>query len=230
MARLVESFVTREGSCKPIEGYYRELREAHDYLVRNATAALHGTAALRPDQRWGIRAKRVRVLLPDEHRPALIGPELADHNLAEVINQCATVERLLDVLQWASDEPSLQGCAVERCHPTTGSAKNGRQDNDLVLVKEGPYKPVARFEVSDVIGSTDGNNKQKRDLASLGILRKKTFEPIEEWPNERLFLVVSEEFNGRILGRQSSIPGLYYESAGRIQDTFVVEVKKGAVP
>ncbi len=64
----------------------------------------------------------------------------------------------------------------------------------------------------------------------MGVLRKKTFELVKKWPNEKLFLVVSEEFNGRIFGRQGSIPGLYYKSAGRIHNTFIVEVKKGAVP
>lgn len=100
----------------------------------------------------------------------MVGQGLTDHNLAEVVNQCANIERLLDALQWAEDEPSMQGYAVERCHPTTGSARGDAIDNDLVLVSTVDDGTPARFEVSDVIGRrSDSNHKERRDLASLGV-------------------------------------------------------------
>lgn len=43
----------------------------------------------------------IRVELSREGRPALIPPAVTSHSLIEVINQSATMERLLDALTWA---------------------------------------------------------------------------------------------------------------------------------
>lgn len=245
MARLVESFLAGEGGRKPIEHCYEELREAHHYLARNATSALYEAAALQPDERWGAGVKRMQVSLPDKHRSGLIGRGLTAHNLGEVTNQCATIERLLDALLWASREPRLEGYEVERCHPTTGSAKGGPYDNDLVLVREGASSPAALFEVSDVASSKDGNNKEKRDLANLGILRKKSFEPVYEWPDATLFLVVSEEFVGWLQRRRNEPVSYHYEEMRQAEgntaetspaattaagSTRILEIKPGVAP
>jgi hypothetical protein len=114
-----------------------------------------------------------------------------DHSLVEVINQCATMERLIDALEWANSTYTN----VEKCHPTTSSENTGGgPDNDLILVAVSGKK--ARFEISDVASEKDGNGKAPRDLVSLGVLTHcdKKLRPSDAWPAEQLFLVVSEEF------------------------------------
>lgn len=230
MAHLVKSFVACGSVYKSLESCYEELREAQRFLSENGAKAFQRTAALGGGERWGIEVKRIRVTFPDGSRPALIGQGLKDHNLAEVVNQCATVERLLDALQWARSELSLQGYVVERCHPTTGSSKGDDDDHDLVLVKNDSPKLKVRFEVSDVVGAKDGNNKEKKDLASLGVLKKGSLQPVDEWPAGRLFLVVSKEFSGRLTRRRTRIPRYIYAQVGLVETTSIVEVTERAAP
>jgi hypothetical protein len=142
------------------------VREAHDYLARCGADAIEAASRAQGDPYWGSRVKRLHVALPDVGRPELIAPALASHNIVEVLNQCATMERLLDALDWAQTAASgLDAFTVVRCHPTTSSTqiagKKVRLDNDLVLI--GPDGTSARFEVSDVVGETDGNRKESRD-------------------------------------------------------------------
>lgn len=225
MAHLVGSFVALGDGYKSLESCHAEIREAQGYLAANGAEAFRRSADLGGDERWGISSKRVRVAFPESPRPALIGQGLKDHNLAEVVNQCATMERLLDALDWARTEPSLSGYAVERCHPTTGSSSGDGDDHDLVLIKEDAPDLKVKFEVSDVVSGRDGNNKEKKDLASLGVLSKGTFEPSDEWPAGRLFLIVSEEFGATLLGRPETTT-YSYEKAGLVKSTLIIEVKE----
>lgn len=187
----------------------RLVREAHDYLARCGADAIEEAWRAKGDRYWGSLVKRIRVVLSGEGRPELIAPTLHAHNLVEVLNQCATMERLLDALDWAQTATSgLHDCTVRRCHPTTSSdqmaGKKAHLDNDLVLI--GADGTTARFEVSDVVGRTDGNRKEPRDLASLGVPRfaEVEAETASVWPADRLFLGVSEEFAARL--RQKCLP------------------------
>lgn len=68
---------------------------------------------------WGTHFKRVRVDLPRDARPLLMRAAEDHHSLAEVVNQCATMERLLDALAWArTDTSGLSAFHVVGC-PTT---------------------------------------------------------------------------------------------------------------
>lgn len=112
--------------------------------------------------------KRVRIVLPSTDRPTLIGDDQTEHSLMEVINQCATIERLIDALRWA--QTHLPDYRLLRCHPSTSSYKvidGGIPDNDIVLVNPNGY--FAQFEVSDVSGTKDSNRKENKDLRSLGV-------------------------------------------------------------
>lgn len=226
MAHLVGSFVALGDGYKSLESCHAEIREAQGYLAANGAEAIRRSADLGGGERSGIGAKRVRVAFPEQLRPALIGQGLKDHNLAEVVNQCATMERLLDALCWARTEPSLNGYAVERCHPTTGSSSGDGDDHDLVLIKENVPDLKVKFEVSDVVSGKDGNNKEKKDLASLGVLRRGSLQPADEWPAGRLFLVVSEEFCGWLMRRRLKPPPCSYERAGLVGSTVIIEVKE----
>ncbi len=228
MAHLVGSFVACGGAYKSLEDCYADVRDAQAYLSEGGRGAFGRAAALGGGERWGTEAKRIKVAFPDGSRPALIDRDLEEHNLAEVVNQCATMERLLDALLWAQDEPSLRGYAVERCHPTTGSSKGESEDHDLVLAREDEPEIKARFEVSDVVGAKDGNSKEKKDLASLGVLKKGSFGSVDEWPTGRLFLVVSEEFGGWLMRRRTRTPSYCYEEAGDVGTTRIFEVKEEA--
>lgn len=147
------------------------LRSAHDYLARQGAEATLRAARVTDLAGWGSTLKRVRVALPGDGRPAIVRDDGAEHSLAEVVNQCATMERLLDALAWAQTPASgLDSFHVVRCHPTTSSAAAGvGADHDLVLTS--PEGRAAWFEVSDVANSDDGNRKEEKDLRSLGLLR-----------------------------------------------------------
>ena len=179
-----------------------QLIEAHRFLAFHGTLAVR-QAAQQLDQiaYWGTDLKRIKVLLPSGDRPELIDAAIHEHNLTEVYNQCATMERLIDAMQWALE--TLPGYGVLRCHPTTSSQKTKASDipdNDLVLV--GPSSEIARFEVSDIANRTaDSNNKLKKELTSLGI----TDAAATGWPVGRLFVVVSSEFATLIQKRGSGV-------------------------
>jgi hypothetical protein len=183
----------------PLEECRSVVQEAHDYLVRKGMEAVRRAFDVGRMRYWGTEVKRVRVLLPKDEWPELVSSETEEHNLVEVMNQCATMERLLDALEWAQSAGSgLAESLVERCHPTTSSSYTDEEDHDLVLM--GPDGTKAKLEISDVSGAKDGNNKEKKDLISLGVLREGKGEEMfsDEWPEGRPFLVVSEEFAGRL--------------------------------
>lgn len=201
MAHLVKPLHAVEGPLS-LSIVLDQLREAHRYLAFHGTLALR-QAAQEHDQitYWGTNVKRTKVLLPSGDRPELIDASIHEHSLTEVYNQCATMERMIDALQWALD--ALPGYGVLRCHPTTSSQKSEVHDvpdNDIVLV--GLNGEIARFEVSDIANRTaDSNNKLKKELDSLGI----TDAVANGWPTGRLFIVVSAEFATLVRKRSSSV-------------------------
>jgi hypothetical protein len=187
-----------------VDTCYQVLKEAHDYLARHGAAGIGEVQRNTEPMAWGSSMKRLRVSLPEHDRPALV--DVSEHNMIEIINQCATMERLLDALAWACQPGSgLSESMVARCHPTTSSTPSNAEqetpDNDLVLV--GQDGSIARFEVSDVTGRQDSNRKEERDLISLGVLHRgrgmgdERF--VASWPAARLFLVVSQEFSHVLL-------------------------------
>lgn len=206
------------------------LREAHDYLARCGHEAARRAALVEGSATWGSTFKRVRVELPRDGRPALVRAAEARHNLAEVVNQCATMERLLDALAWAQTPASgLSHFHVVRCHPTTSSVAAGAgADHDLVLA--GPKGQAAWFEVSDVASADDGNRKEEKDLRSLGLLRDgRGPERCQvSWPEARVFLVVSAEFYERLRVRRW--PHLTYRGIAVGAGTVVAEaLRRSAV-
>ena len=116
-----------------------QIRAAHDYLARQGAQAIDRAWVTRDVTGWGAAVKRIRVELPLDGRPDRIAFTIRSHSLIEVINQCATMERLLDALAWAqTPEAGLADAQVMVCHPTTSSAKGeGVTDNDLVLEGRG---------------------------------------------------------------------------------------------
>lgn len=222
----------------PIGECYEAVREAHDFLARKALEAASELAAVQVQCYWGSKAKRIKVYLPKAEWPRLLSPGSEEHNLVEVINQCATMERLLDALVWAQDmESGFDEFSVELCHPTTGSRPGEESDHDLVLVGNDSDGKLtkAKFEVSDVSGEKDGNQKEKKDLISLGVLKEgkgKEMYP-DGWPEGRLFLVVSEEFAERLRKPnrgwlKGPSPYCHYTDPALQGTTRIFEVKKGA--
>jgi hypothetical protein len=209
------------------------VKEAHDYLSRQGMKAVERAQRIQGSPYWGSEIKRISVVLPDKGRPDLVPPLVKEHSLTEVYNQCATMERLLDVLQWTqTNESQLSHFVVERCHPTTSSAPEVVDDHDLVLV--GPSEVKAKFEVSDVTSERDGNRKEEKDLTSLGVLpARRPREGLSgRWPSGRLFLAVSEEFARRLQKPTRSWlkgkhPHCYYLEVKLWGSTRVFEVKRG---
>jgi len=185
---------------------------------------------------WGTKVKRVSALLGGEDRPELVPPSVTEHSLTEVYNQCATMERLLDALEWAQTEESgLNRYEVTLCHPTTSSIPGVADDHDLVLV--GSEGTKAKFEVSDVAGKRDGNRKEEKDLSRLGVLPvvgiNERFE--EGWPPGRVFLVVSDESARRMREQRRSwltgdTPHCHYVEVKVDGPTRVFEFRQGRRP
>jgi hypothetical protein len=203
------------------------LREAHDYLARRGMDATRRATLIESAASWGSALKRVRVELPRNDRPRLVREANDQHSLAEVMNQCATMERLLDALVWVQSEASgLSAFNVAVCHPTTSSAAGEAsvEDNDLILTA--PDGRRARFEVSDVASSSDGAHKEERDLRNLGVLGDgsgaQRFDV--QWPSARVFLVVSSEFAVKLQSRRW--PHLAYGVVFRGAGTVVAEALK----
>lgn len=211
------------------------LSAAHQFLVEAARETLPRLQQL-PALNWGAAAKREHVAFPSGSRPDLVSAEIDRHSFAEVVNQCATLERLIDALTWVSGLAALQGAVVVTCNPTTSSspraATNYRpEDHDLVL------KCAAgtswKFEVSDVASDQDSNEKEVKDLTSLGLLPRAKSAHWPEWPSGRCHLVVSSEFASRLRDHKRHGVGagkFHYLGVGACGDTRIFEVCPGRRP
>lgn len=112
------------------------VRACHRYLVEAGQQAVSAMNAKSEPSRWGTEAKRVAVRF-EGAKPRDIGSDLYQHNLVEIINQTATVERLIDVLEWVQTTESgmVDFTRVTVCHPSTTAAPADKWENDLVLQK-----------------------------------------------------------------------------------------------
>jgi hypothetical protein len=226
VAHLVDTFVASNGDRKTLAACRAEVQEARNYLATHGAEAIRRASGSQGGPDWGSSVKRARVILPEGPRPALISSETRDHNLVEVVNQCATMERLIDALGWAQSEPGLNEYLVERCHPTTSSSRGDEEDHDLVLVAPDDSEVKAKFEISDVASEKDGNGKEKKDLESLGVLTKGSNTTPAGWPSGRLFLVVSEEFAVWLCRRRAKPVHYHYQEVKREGATRIFEVKQ----
>ena len=202
MAHLVKRIETPITAPIPVSSVLTQLKTAHQYLVQLGVVALQSANGTDVTDLWGTQMKRVKIVFPSGERPALVSTDHEDHSLTEVINQCATMERLIDALGWAID--NLPDYHLVRCHPTTSSQKGDEStipDNDIVLVN--PSGQLALFEVSDVSSTNDGNRKEFKDLRSLGVrlVNMDDYPPEQNPYINRLFMVVSEEFGERFRNR-----------------------------
>jgi hypothetical protein len=213
----------------------KQLRSAQTFLVTAARLTVLQLANI-PADRWASAVKREYVQLAQANRPQIIDPNICEHSFAEVVNQCATLERLIDTLDWVETHPELGSAVAVTCNPTTSSAprrKNQtRQADDHDLVLETPNRTRWRFEVADVASKNDGNKKEMKDLLSLGI-------PVSHdssafgWPTGRCFLVVSSEFSVRL--RRHTRHGLrfgvlHYVEVKADGPTRIFEVRQGPSP
>ena len=221
------------------------LQKAHSFLAKQGKMTLNKVIEFDANGEWGVRVKRKGVICPPNDL-LLIANDGVTHNLAEVVNMCATVKRLIDALEWAKHS-EFKDWIVEVCHPTQTSGKN---ENDLMLVSPVDEHRRACFEISDVAASSDGNDKETKDLVSLGVLKRcaKTLPIVESleidvWPPNRLFLVVSAEFATFLLSDPSprrvwlneKAPHCHYEQrfpdpSNHIQNssaTVILQILKG---
>ena len=164
-SRLMSGHLVRPlGSPTPILVLLEQLGAAHAFLVEAARATVPRLLRLDPAG-WGSSAKREHVVLPELGRPSIVPADIVRHSFAEVVNQCATLERLIDALVWAQACPDLAGALAVACNPTTSSARRAnegpRDDDDHDLVLRDASGVRWKFEVSDVASTKDGNGKEK---------------------------------------------------------------------
>ena len=162
----------------------QQLQEAHQQLVAYGQTTVMKLKHLNPAER-GSEAKRIQANLPNQRTP-LLQDASREKALTEVINQRATVERLLDAINWILR--TSNNATLVLCHPTTSSGGSGLHDNDLVGETKGEYWC---FEISDVAnGAGDGNQKELKGLLSLSVLTSLRPKKLSEVPHlERKFLV-----------------------------------------
>ena len=99
MPHVVEPFTKR-----PYSDALSLLRSAHDYLVVRAREVIAGTEI--QNSNWGASVKRTPVALNVGEVPQLIGKH--EERLGEVINIAATLERLIDGIQWFASHPNYR--------------------------------------------------------------------------------------------------------------------------
>lgn len=153
----------------------RKLSVYHNEIAAAASRSLPAALSVGLE-RWGTEMKRVRVEYGCDEKG-----KAKEWVLVEVINQCATIERLLDAIDWCARQEELATVNLHVCNPTQSSRARpkpapvsrtaiphpaGDPDHDLVL-QLGADGPFWCFEVSDVANSKDSNGKATKDIVSL---------------------------------------------------------------
>lgn len=137
------------------------LRKVHQFIVSRAKSTVNKSEI--DVRHWGTLMKRSTVNLTGVDAPELVGK--SEEKLGEVINIAATIERLMDGIEWFASQPESQGCSILECHPSTSDEPSG---NDLVIIAH-DRRIVMRCEVCDVASSSAGSNgKEKKDIRNLG--------------------------------------------------------------
>jgi hypothetical protein len=132
---------------------HRELVDAHAFLVTAAQSSVTNLAAM-PRDHWGTLMKRAPVELPTQGRPELVSPAIESHNFGEIVNQCATLERLIEAVAWAANQAELTSKSFSKrlSSPTRHGLKRGffryetRFEGERTVifeVRQGPDPKVA---------------------------------------------------------------------------------------
>ena len=178
---------------KPIENQsiqktVYDLRVAHRFLVECATNSIEELSS--NSDSWGIKAKRLKVALNQPQKPYLV--DKTTEILTEVVNITATMERLIDALEWFASHDKYDKFSVLICHPSTSDNDEG---NDLVLI-DSNRRVCVRCEVCDVASSNAGqNNKENKDIKNLGIDKEVPVDGVER------FIATSEEFASALVSK-----------------------------
>lgn len=176
----------------PLNDVIVRLQTCVEFIGPRLLEAIQEIQELRAD--YGTRGKRITVHLeerPPEQRPDDIGTDKM--SVAEVQNQLATVERLLDGLSYF--RVLYPAAVVGQCHPTqsSGQGESGK-GNDFILCDAATGQSLVLAECNDSIcRNPRGNSKEWNDLGSLGVQ-----EGVPE-DGVRRFIVTSEEWASGLL-------------------------------
>jgi hypothetical protein len=209
MPHLVEPFsrVTFDAAVQrlqSIDEYFAECAARTDWMAR-------------PEGAWAIAAKRQPVRLDLPGRPNGIGK--TSEKMGEVVNICATIERLIEGLKWFAESPRFRAGLVLECHPSTSDTAGG---SDLVI-GDRHRAVISRAEVSDVVSTTrDSNAKEASDLRRLGCSETILDDAVAR------FLITSSEFAQYLLRREGHRTGKHYRyeqrAIGNSAQTGLLEV------
>jgi len=133
-----------------VNDYLNDMNTIQTVLV----GALNKAGSKLGKQKTGCSAKRIEVTL----NPGTTYLKEGNHRLSEVMNQLATIERMIDVLSWISETTNGQA-KVLYANPSQSDVSH-----DLVATCKSE-RWVA--EVSDVVGTKDSNRKLRKDLCTL---------------------------------------------------------------
>ena len=228
MAHLIASFSSQTHPDLTAIQCRQALQAKHDEICVKAQEAVRAAAEASTSTSaggWGVAFKRIKVEVDsaDGKQP-----------LIEVINQMATVERLLDALTWIGLQAWGAQATVVACHPTTSS--HGRKASDMpkaeldhdLVVRVGASQDYW-FEVSDVLQPTDGNRKLMKEEISLGIRPKEKDAElkVQVSASVRRFLVTSPEWadHSKLKGKDSCWQKLDWPSGAPDFGTRIWEYK-----
>ena len=157
-----------------------DLSVAHRFLTEAATQVMSYSSASK--DYWAVSMKRLKVEWDQEKAPSIVGK--SSESFQEMLNILATLEHLKAAVRWFANQPEFHGCLVTECHPSTSDSGT----NDLVIGMEAS-PPAAICEVTDIVSSNAGqNNKEDKDLRSLGVL------PDFHYEQPRRFIATSVEY------------------------------------
>ena len=140
---------------------------------------------------------------------------VTQHNYAEVVNQLATMERLLDALAWLANDIKLRSSTVKVCNPTSSNDKWPEYNisNDLIVSLD---SEILLFEVSDTEGNQ--NRKMTKDIEALYASHRILAYNYRE---VHLYLVCTES-SARFVVNKSM--GKLYAMLGEPNNTYIAEL------
>ena len=212
-----------------VETVREQLWEAHQFMVAGAKRTI-GRFDTVDAAEWGTALKRTKVELSDDP-PHLVRQAGKVHAFAEVVNQCATLERLMDELKWSGE--ALPDFDVQTCHPTTSSLKQDTEpDNDRPLFSaadQGVASLRSRTWRHRPVTGTRRRSRISSGWVSSHRRIARVVRPSAR-PEGRFFLVVSEEFAKYLLRptRHCLKTGVFhYKEVGGGGTTRIIEVIAG---
>jgi hypothetical protein len=152
MAYLVHPFRDRD-----LHEAFAQLEDANS-ILKTSIVEFSKTVRIPDSRQWACDVKRLRVPISGADSRTLL--TVHEYDYGEIINQCATLERLMDAMQWAVDHLPDHRHIVS-CDPT----QSRKGEADLIIKNS---NSIAMFEISDKVGADAFRRKVRTQTNNLG--------------------------------------------------------------